>query len=577
MLNFPCIKKPPISAVFQRGSYNLKLRAGVLDGIADIELLEVLDEQTGQAFGGFVVGVLVFPGVAWVEQVGFNARYQLRHAQVDDRQQLGFGTDQRAALDRCDHATGGRDVEALAHAVATAGPAGVDQIDFGVETTDTLDQQLSVLASRTREERRAEAGGEGRLDAAAAAHFGGTDQRGVTGEEVISRLLFVEDRHRRQYASQVAGEEDHCVRLAAEVLLAALLDQLQRVSRAAVLGQAVVGVVRYAVLIEHHVFQHGAKLDGFPDHRLVLLGQVDALGIATAFDVEHHAHAPAVLVVADQVAAFVSRQGGLAGAGQTEEQGHVAFFTAVGRAVHRQHVGVRQQEVLHSEHGFLHFTGVAHAGDQDFLGGKVEDHAAIGVGAVTLRYALEVGDVEHLPLVFVSRVVLLRVDKQATAEQVLPGSGGGHLDWQVVRVGRTYMNVGQEAVLRVGERLYAVPQGIELVSRERTVDCTPVDFRLGTRLLHDEAISRRTTSAMACAYDQRAVGGQLAFTATKSFFDQLGSADVGVHGVVGLRHVGPRRPRGRVFRTFCSRNLINNTAKKVRRIMPKKASCGCSL
>src|SRR3990167_10175981 len=133
MLNFPCIKKPPISAVFQRGSYNLKLRAGVLDGIADIELLEVLDEQTGQTFSGFVVGVLVFPGVAWVEQIGFNARYRLRYAQVDDRQQLGLGTNQRAALNRCNHATGGRDVEALANTVATAGPAGVDQVDLGAE------------------------------------------------------------------------------------------------------------------------------------------------------------------------------------------------------------------------------------------------------------------------------------------------------------------------------------------------------------------------------------------------------------------------------------------------------------
>src|SRR3990167_657658 len=363
MLNFPCIKKPPISAVFQRGSYNLKLRAGVLDGIADIELLEVLDEQTGQAFCGLVVGVLICPGVARVEQVGFNARYRLRHAQVDDRQQLGFGTDQRAALDRCDHATGGRDVAALASAVATASPAGVDQVNLGAEAADTLDQQFSVFASRTREERRAEAGGESRLDAAARTHFGGTNQRGVAGEKVVSRLLFVKDRYRWQYASQVAGEEDHRVRLAAKVLLAALLNQLQRVGRTAVLGQAVVGVVRYAVFIEHHVFQHGAELNGFPDHRLVLLRQVDALGIATAFDVEHHAHTPTVLVIADQVAAFVSRQGGFASARQTEEQGHVAFFTDVRRAVHRQHVGVRQQEVLHAEHGFLHFTGVTHTGD----------------------------------------------------------------------------------------------------------------------------------------------------------------------------------------------------------------------
>ena len=76
-----------------------------------------------------------------------------------------------------------------------------------------------------------------------------------------------------------------------------------------------------------------------------------------------------------------------------------AFFTDVGSTVHRQHVLFRQQEVLHGEHGLLHFTGVAHAGQQDFLLREVDDHATIGVGAITLRHALEVGHVEHLPLV----------------------------------------------------------------------------------------------------------------------------------------------------------------------------------
>ncbi|MNQ59764.1 hypothetical protein D3C85_740250 [compost metagenome] len=379
---------------------------------------------------------------------------------------------------------------------------------------------------------------------------------------MVGRLLFVEDRHRRQYAGQVAGEEDHRVRLAAEVLLATLLDELQRIGGAAVLGQAVIAVIRHALFVEDDVFQHGAELDGFPDHRLVLLGQVDALGIATAFDVEHGAHAPAVLVVADQVAAFVSGQGGLAGAGQTEEQGHVALFADVGGAVHRQHVFFRQQEVLHREHGFLHLAGVAHAGQQNLLGGEVDDHAAVGVGAVALRGTLKVGYVEHLPLVLAERVVGWRVDEQLTAEQVLPGRGGGHLDRQVVLFGGAHMDMGNEAVLVLAESLDAIPQGIELVGGEWTVDRTPGDLRLGARLLHDEAISRRTTSAVTGAHDQGAAGSQLALTAADGFFDQLCSADVGVHGVVSLRHVGPHRPKGRVFQTFCSKSRNTTTARK---------------
>jgi len=60
---------------------------------------------------------------------------------------------------------------------------------------------------------------------------------------VVGGLLVVQDRHGRQYAGQVAGQEDHRIRLATEVLLGTLLDVLQRVGRAAVLGQAGIGVV----------------------------------------------------------------------------------------------------------------------------------------------------------------------------------------------------------------------------------------------------------------------------------------------------------------------------------------------
>src|SRR5690606_36168696 len=104
----------------------LELWTGGLDGLGNLELLEVLDEQLGQALGSLVVGSRVGPGVARVEQDGLDARNGLRHVQVDDVQVLGLGTDQGAALDRSDHGTGSRDAEALADAVATAGPAGVD-------------------------------------------------------------------------------------------------------------------------------------------------------------------------------------------------------------------------------------------------------------------------------------------------------------------------------------------------------------------------------------------------------------------------------------------------------------------
>lgn len=65
-----------------------------------------------------------------------------------------------------------------------------------------------------------------------------------------------------------------------------------------------------------------------------------------------------VLVVADEVAVGVGGEGGLAGAGQAEEEGGVAFLSLVGRAVHGHHAVQRQPVVHHGEDALLHLTSV---------------------------------------------------------------------------------------------------------------------------------------------------------------------------------------------------------------------------
>src|SRR5690606_7406581 len=148
--------------------------------------------------------------------------------------------------------------------------------------------------------------------------------------------------------------------------------------------------------------------------------------------------------------------------------------------------------------------GVAHAGDQDLLLSEVDDHAAVGVGTVTLRRALEIGDVEHLPLVPSSRVVLLGIDEQLATEEVLPGRGRGHLHRQVVGFGGAYMDVGNEVILGLVEAFDTVPECIELVCRERTVDWSPGDVALAARLFDDEAIGGRTAGTVPSLDDERA-------------------------------------------------------------------------
>ena len=86
--------------------------------------------------------------------------------------------------------------------------------------------------------------------------------------------------------------------------------------------------------IEHHIFEHAAEAQRVPDLRLVLFRELDALGVAAAFEVEDSVGAPSVLIVADQVRDGIGRERRLARARQSEEQRAHAVVADVGRAVH---------------------------------------------------------------------------------------------------------------------------------------------------------------------------------------------------------------------------------------------------
>ena len=97
-------------------------------------------------------------------------------------------------------------------------------------------------------------------------------------------------------------------------------------------------------------------------------------------------------------------------------------------------------------------------------------------------------------------------------------------------------------LLRVVEGLDASPQGIELVGRELAVDRAPGNGGLGGRLFNDETIDWRAAGTVTGANNQSAGIGKLAFTAIQGFFNQIINTQIGVHGVIGLRHEVPRRP-----------------------------------
>ena len=228
-----------------------------------------------------------------------------------------------------------------------------------------------------------------------------------------------------------------------------------------------------------------------------------------------------MLVVTDQVTVRVGRQGGLAGAGQAEEQAGLAGLADVGGTVHRQHVFFRQQEVLDREHGFFHFAGIVHTCQQNFALGKVDHHGAVRVGAVALGNTLEVGGVEDLPFLLVRGVVAFRADKQVLTEQVLPGGFGGHFHRQVVLGIGTDVDVRNKRILFSDVGFNPVPESVELVGVKRAVDRAPVDIVSGAGLLDDVTVHGRPTGAITGGNHQGTVGSQLAFVTCQSLLDQL--------------------------------------------------------
>ncbi|CAN4027195.1 putative HTH-type transcriptional regulator ydfH, partial [Dysosmobacter welbionis] len=189
-----------------------------------------------------------------------------------------------------------------------------------------------------------------------------------------------------QHAKGVGGQEDHILGVGSGGHGSHdLLDVVDGIGNAGVLSDGVVGEVAVAVLVHSHVLQQGVALDGVVDVGLGVLVQVDDLGVAAALKVEYAVVIPAVLIVADEQAFGVGGQGGLAGAGQAEEQGGVlAVHISIGGAVHGGHTLQGQVVVHHGEHALLHLAAVPGVQDDLLPGGEVEDGGGLGIQAQLL-------------------------------------------------------------------------------------------------------------------------------------------------------------------------------------------------
>ena len=213
---------------------------------------------------------------------------------------------------------------------------------------------------------------------------------------MVHRLLGAELGDRRHDAERVAGQHDDVLRMRRQPVRVGVRDEVERIAGPRVLGQArIVDIGHPGHRIEHDVFQHRAEAgDRRIDLRLGGRRQVDHLGVAAALEIEDAPRAPAVLVIADQGARGVGRQGRLAGAGQAEKDRAVALRADIGRAMHRQHVARRQHEIQIAEDRFLDLAGIAGAADQHEARGEIDEDEGLGADAVELRDGAEIGRVQ---------------------------------------------------------------------------------------------------------------------------------------------------------------------------------------
>ena len=459
-----------------------------------------------------------------------DARHFARHGEAEVGIGAEIGLLQGAVERGGEQAAGDADRHAPADAELAAGPAGVDQPAIDVVALHIFAQQVAIDGGMQRQERGAEAGGEGRLRLGDAL-LGAGDLGGVAGQEVIHRLRGIELGDGRQHAEGVAGQHHDVLRVLGAAGGGRVRDEVQGIGDARVLGaRAIVEIGRARIGVEGDVLHHRAEtLGGREDLGLGLARKLDRLGVAAALEVEHAGLAPAVLVVANQGAVGIGRERGLAGAGEAEEHGRLAGFVGVGGAVHRHDVLGRQHIVEIGEHRLLHLARIGRAADQHDAAREIAGDDGGRAGAVAGGIGLEARQVDDGEIGRIGgQLFRLRTDQEVADEQGVPrqfrehagahAQGGIGAAVEVLRVERLAARMGQEVLV---ERL-------ELLGRQRAI-VVPPDLAFGLGVADDELVLRRAAGVNAGVGDERALRGDARLAIGQRDLVKLRGAEIPVN------------------------------------------------
>lgn len=444
---------------------------------------------------------------------------------------------QTAVMDRVQDSTRILEWTTLpARHVAGASPARVEKPCVGVVVGHLGRKHGGVLHGVQRQEGLSETRrkrGLGLRDA----FLGTGDFRSVPADKVVHHLLGRQLRHGWQHTGRVARQQHDVLRvLVGQTWDLGAGDVVDGVRAARVFRDAAIVVIDFArERVEHHVLQHGTKLDGVVNLGLLLGGKPNALGVAPTFDVEHTVVGPAVLVVADELAVRVCGKRGFARAAEPKEQRHVVAVDAlVGGRVQGENVVVDGHQVEHhGENALLHLARVLGAQDHHLHLLEVDLDRGLGGHALRVGVGRELAGVPdgELGLAKVAELFFRGPDQHVGHEQ------------RVVRARAHDPNLDAVAGVPPGVRVHDV----EVVARAQVVcgalavdqprllrallvDGAPPDVVRGRGLVDDALVTWRPPGLGPGVRDQRAGRGYRGLALAECVFVQQRGGRVSADG-----------------------------------------------
>ena len=132
---------------------------------------------------------------------------------------------------------------------------------------------------------------------------------------MIAGLLWGEFGYRGEDTVRITGEHDDVLRLTIDDARdTGVGDEFDRVRTAGVLRNADVVVVRFARGgVVYDIFENGTEAYGIENFGLFLPGEVDTFCVAASLDVEDTSVGPDMLIVADELSAWVGGEGATGG------------------------------------------------------------------------------------------------------------------------------------------------------------------------------------------------------------------------------------------------------------------------